>query len=412
MHYKIKRYKLRTRRYARRVEKRYRDHPKIVPILAAAALALILLILVVTLRDTASITVKKLDANIVIVYADDVTQTLPTREETVGGFLEKAGITLNEGDVVEPGVDTKIEEDEFRVNVYRATPVVISDDDKRILTYSAAQTPRSIADQAGLIVYPEDEIRTEPSTDFLRDGIAQKVVIRRSTPVFLNLYGTALPLRTRAKTVGDLLDEKNVMLAPDDTVTPTLDTSLNEQSQVFVTRSGKQILSIEESIPMPRETIEDPNLSFGTVVVRQQGAPGKKSVTYELDLVNGTEVGRKLIQEIVIQPPVAQIIARGRAISIPTDKTAAMNAAGIPAADHPYVNYIVTRESRWNVLATNPSSGAYGLCQALPGTKMASAGADWQTNAVTQLRWCNSYAVGRYGSWAAAYDFWLANKWW
>jgi uncharacterized protein YabE (DUF348 family) len=411
VHYKIKRYKLRTRRFARKFEKRYRDHPHIVPVLAGLSVLLIAFILVITLRDSA-ITVNKLDANIVILHADDVTQTLPTREETVGEFLGNAGVALNEGDVVEPGLDTKIEEDDFRVNVYRATPVVIEDEGKRILSYSAAQTPRSIADQAGIIVYPEDDIRTVPATDFFIDGIAHKVVIKRSTPVFLNLYGTALSLRTHARTVGDLLDEKKVVLAPDDKVLPSLDTELSDKSEVFVTRFGTQVLSVEESIPMPTETIEDTSLSFGSVAIRQQGAPGKKSVTYELELKNGIEIGRKKIQEVIVQEPVKQIIAKGRAISITTDKTAAMNAAGIAPSDHAYVNYIVTRESRWNVYATNTSSGAYGLCQALPGSKMATAGSDWQTNPVTQLKWCNGYALGRYGSWSAAYDFWVSHGWW
>ncbi len=411
MHYRLKHYKLMTRRFARRFEKRYRYHPRLVPALAAIAVVGIFIILAITLRDSA-IVVRKLDANIVILHADDETRILPTREETVGGFLQKAGVELRDGDVVEPGIDTPIQEDDFRVNVYRAVPVLIEDDGRRIGALSAAQTSRSIADQAGLIVYPEDEIITEPSRDFLRDGIAQKVIIKRSTAVHLNFYGTALSTRTHAKTVGELLKEKNIILAPDDTIQPSAETPISDNTQVFITRFGTQVLTVEQSIPMPTETVDDASLSFGTVVVRQQGSPGKKSVTYQLDMRNGRETGRTLIQEIVVQEPVKQVVARGRAVSIPSDKTAAMNAAGIHPNDHAYVNYIVSRESRWNVVAQNASSGAYGLCQALPGSKMASAGSDWQTNAVTQLKWCNSYALGRYGSWAAAYNFWTEKHWW
>lgn len=66
------------------------------------------------------------------------------------------------------------------------------------------------------------------------------------------------------------------------------------------------------------------------------------------------------------------------------------------------------RESRWNVYALNPSSGAYGIPQSLPGDKMASAGADWQTNPVTQINWGLGYIEGRYGSpcgaWAHSED--------
>ncbi|MGW7520807.1 aggregation-promoting factor C-terminal-like domain-containing protein [Streptomyces sp. NPDC054796] len=72
---------------------------------------------------------------------------------------------------------------------------------------------------------------------------------------------------------------------------------------------------------------------------------------------------------------------------------------------------IVERESGWNYKATNASSGAYGLVQALPGSKMASAGADWRTNPATQIKWGLNYMNDRYGSPCGAWDFWQANNW-
>jgi hypothetical protein len=72
---------------------------------------------------------------------------------------------------------------------------------------------------------------------------------------------------------------------------------------------------------------------------------------------------------------------------------------------------IVDHESGWDHTATNPSSGAYGLMQALPGSKMASAGDDWQTNPATQIRWGENYMNERYGSPCGAWHFWLANNW-
>ncbi|WP_078900439.1 transglycosylase SLT domain-containing protein [Streptomyces sp. SBT349] len=72
---------------------------------------------------------------------------------------------------------------------------------------------------------------------------------------------------------------------------------------------------------------------------------------------------------------------------------------------------IVDHESGWDYTATNPSSGAYGLMQALPGSKMASAGADWQTNPATQIRWGVMYMEDRYGSPCGAWEFWQANNW-
>ncbi|NLU74801.1 transglycosylase SLT domain-containing protein [Streptomyces sp. HNM0575] len=71
---------------------------------------------------------------------------------------------------------------------------------------------------------------------------------------------------------------------------------------------------------------------------------------------------------------------------------------------------IVERESGWNIHAQNPS-GAYGLVQALPGSKMSSAGPDWRNNAATQVKWGLNYMKDRYGSPCGAWSFWQSNNW-
>lgn len=98
--------------------------------------------------------------------------------------------------------------------------------------------------------------------------------------------------------------------------------------------------------------------------------------------------------------------------ALPTSKTELMRLAGIPEQDYSHVDYIVSKESSWNHSAVNVSSGATGLCQALPASKMASEGSDYLTNPITQLRWCSKYAVSRYGSWYSAFAFWQNNRWW
>ncbi|MFF3173236.1 transglycosylase SLT domain-containing protein [Streptomyces sp. NPDC057900] len=82
----------------------------------------------------------------------------------------------------------------------------------------------------------------------------------------------------------------------------------------------------------------------------------------------------------------------------------------VPADQFQCFSNIVNHESTWNYRATNPSSGAYGLVQAYPGSKMASAGADWQTNPATQIKWGLSYMNGRYGSPCGAWSFWLQHQ--
>lgn len=85
-----------------------------------------------------------------------------------------------------------------------------------------------------------------------------------------------------------------------------------------------------------------------------------------------------------------------------------MKAAGIAESDWNYVEYIASKESSWNPNATNASSGACGLIQALPCSKVPGNGYD----PVDNLRWADGYAKGRYGSWQAAHEFWQANHWW
>ncbi|SDT81399.1 hypothetical protein SAMN05216371_6630 [Streptomyces sp. TLI_053] len=83
----------------------------------------------------------------------------------------------------------------------------------------------------------------------------------------------------------------------------------------------------------------------------------------------------------------------------------------VPAGQLQCFNNIVSRESSWNVTATNASSGAYGLVQALPGSKMASAGSDWRTNPATQIKWGLDYMNSRYGSPCGAWSFWQSHHW-
>ena len=69
------------------------------------------------------------------------------------------------------------------------------------------------------------------------------------------------------------------------------------------------------------------------------------------------------------------------------------------------------RESNWNPLAHNPSSGAHGIPQALPGDKMAVFGSDWETNPVTQIKWGLDYIRKRYGTPCDAWSFWQSHHW-
>lgn len=75
------------------------------------------------------------------------------------------------------------------------------------------------------------------------------------------------------------------------------------------------------------------------------------------------------------------------------------------------LNTMWNHESGWNEHAMNPNGGAYGIPQALPGSKMSSAGPDWQNNSMTQIAWGLGYVAARYGDPCRAWDFWQAHHW-
>lgn len=350
------------------------------------------------------------DSHVVFLFENGQKQTIDTKAQTVGELVQRLPLHLIPEDVVEPTADTPIVEDNFRINIYHARPVTIVDGTTKTVTLTAQKSARVVAQGAGLKINPED-IATFAQGDVKDNVIGEQVVVSRATPIILNLYGSPIPSYTLAHTVGSLLTEKHIKLENGETVNPLPTTPITPNLQVFILAKGSQVVTTEETIPFPTQTVNDITLSFGTTVIRQPGAPGKQAVTYLIGSDKGIETSRKVIQQIVVQAPVAQIVARGATIDINGDKTAIMAAAGIASGDYAYANFIVSHESGWRPTAANPS-GAYGLCQALPGSKMVSAGADWATNPITQLRWCSGYAATRYGGWGPAYDHWLAYRVW
>jgi len=102
-------------------------------------------------------TVGPSDSHVVSLYVDGQESAAPTRAATVGEFIKKAKIVINEADLVEPALKTNIDADNFRINIYHAKPVTIVDGSsiKKVMTpYS---TPQTIAEKAGFTVYPEDK---------------------------------------------------------------------------------------------------------------------------------------------------------------------------------------------------------------------------------------------------------------
>ncbi len=110
----------------------------------------------------------------------------------------------------------------------------------------------------------------------------------------------------------------------------------------------------------------------------------------------------------------APVVAAAPAAGTPDPGTAQaiayamLKSMGLGDEEYSCLVALWNRESHWNVYASNSSSGAYGIPQALPGEKMASAGADWATNPATQITWGLSYISSRYstpcGAWTHSED--------
>lgn len=415
MRKRIKKFNQSLRRFRRvLVPRRVRQfkllsrHPFAVPVITLSVLILLTASIFFIARQTNHIPPVK-DVKIVIISHDHVKQTVPSSRTTVGKLLKELKINLNEGDVVEPATNAVIDQDQFRINIYRAVPVEIVDGENSKFTYSAAKTPRAIAEQAGTAVYPEDGVVTSPTQDFLKSGtIGEQVIIKRAVTVNLNLYGTPLTIRSHASTVGELIKQKGIKLAKDDQIIPSKSTPITAGIPVFITRKGIKIESVAETLPMPTQNINDPTLAYGTSAVRQQGSAGQQVTTYQVETKKDGSVVRTILQRVVTQVPVKQIVVRGTNLSgIKGD----MGLAGISPNDYNYVDYIFQHESHWNPAAVN-AGGCAGLGQACPGSKLAAACPNWQNDPVCQIRFFNSYAVGRYGSWGAAYRAKASQGWW
>ncbi len=394
-------------------------HPLLMPVVTFVALFFVGLIFLVLMGSS---TQGASDLRIVNVYADGQQQTVTTRAKNVGDLLTRLEIPLVEQDIVEPKRDTLILEDNTQINVYRARPVEVVDGDRTFTLFTAQRAPRLTAIEAGLDLYPEDDVefgRIEATV--LESSASEQLVIERSVEVKLNLFGAIKLVRTTADTVEEMLAQQQITLEQSENLEPLGNTPISNGLLISVNKSGVKTAVVTEPIAFGTETVDSPDITAGTSQIDREGVLGERAVIYEIIEQEGVEISRREIQQVVLKEPVSAIRLRGTKIVTPSfsstatvagDKAALMEAAGIAESDFGYVDYIVNKESRWRPGAANSSSGAYGLCQALPASKMASAGADYLTNPITQLRWCLGYASGRYGSWAGAYSAWQVQGWW
>lgn len=387
----------------------YNKHPLVVPVTA-----FVILFFVVSIGFVLSTgeTVGASDSNIVRLTVDGQSRTLPTRAKTVEDLLNRLDIKINEGDIIEPKKSTKILEDNFSINMYTARPVTIIDQGRKVTVLSAHQQPRTIVEKAGIELYPEDGIDVDADLNVDSENlIGDQIVVDRAKEVTISLYGEKIQLRTLAKTVGELLDREDIKVLPGDTLTPSRDTELTPTTKILILRKGTKIKTVEEVIPAPVETVDDPGLPAGVEAIVNKGRDGKRIVTYEIKTKNGVEVSRKVLQTITPIKPITRVVHVGTKIQLTGSRADWLAASGIPASQYASVDFIIGHESNWNPGAVN-GGGCIGLGQRCGASILIAECPNWENDPVCQLKHFNAYAVGRYGSWNGAAAAWRAQGWW
>lgn len=208
------------------------------------------------------------------------------------------------------------------------------------------------------------------------------------------------------------------------------DTKSSEIDVKQLSPDTKLVTAVEE-IPFGTNETADPALAQGTRIVKQPGTAGNAEVKYTVTMLNGVEVSRTEVSRSVNREPIPEVVVAGsgdpKAIAAAL-KAAESNIDSVAESKAFAEMYIKStynwgadqnsclvdlweRESNWRVLAENRSSGAYGIPQALPGSRMAEIANDWRTNAATQIKWGAAYISDRYETPCAALAKQKARGW-
>jgi molybdopterin converting factor small subunit len=261
------------------------------------------------------------------------------------------------------------------------------------------------------------------------DDVASRSEARLALPatVSLTVDGVTASALSRATTVAEFLTERGVVVGHDDEVTPALDAVLADGDQIVINRVVFR--TVTESKELAYSTVErrDSALASGKREVETAGQPGTETVVYRARVENGLVTSREELIRTV-DPATDEVVRVGTKVAATAAAAAPVigtysgtdprsiarqmvAARGWSSSQFDCLNALWQKESNWNPYAQNPSSGAYGIPQSLPGSKMGTVASDWRTNPVTQITWGLNYIAGRYGTPCAAWSHSQAVNW-
>ena len=352
---------------------------------------------------------------------DDQTRSVHTTASNVADVLASAGYSIGQHDLVAPSAQASVH-DGSTIVFKRGRLLHLDIDGSLRDVWTTAPT---VADAMAQLGYSTADFTSVSRSQRLPLS-ATDITVRTPKLVTVRHDGRTEQVSSTDATVGQLLTDLAITVGPRDRVSPGLGSALGATTTVVVTRISGNTVTLTETLPFAVQSINDPSLYVGQTVVVTPGKTGTEQVTYAYVYIDGKPVGRTPISSTVLQAPSTQVQKVGTK-PVPAPPPAPVAPAPSPGTAQAIAQKLVAqrgwgsdqfdclvqiwdRESGWNVHAAN-ASGAYGIPQALPGSKMSTAGPDWQDNATTQITWGLGYIAGRYGTPCGAWSSWQANGW-
>jgi resuscitation-promoting factor RpfB len=340
-------------------------------------------------------------------------QRVHTSATDVRGVLAAAHISVGEHDLVAPELASSVSNGaEIVVRRGHLLHLKVNGHSKDVWVNAD-----SVSEALSQLGFSNDEFVSVSRSQRLDSG-ATDVSIDSPKRVTFVVDGRRIRVLSAGPSVFQAIDDAGLYLGPLDRLSSTGKITDGQVIKIQRVRYARSVST--QTVPFKTVEQKDPSNYIGTNTVVRQGKNGSSTVTYRLIYVDGKYSGRVVLSSVPVNDPVDQITKVGSkpaqvAAVVPAgtaQKIAAtmVKARGWGTDQFSCLVSLWSKESGWRTNASNPS-GAYGIPQALPGSKMASAGADWETNAATQITWGLSYIAGVYGTPCAAWAHSQATNW-
>jgi uncharacterized protein YabE (DUF348 family) len=247
----------------------------------------------------------------VTIKYDGKTKNLVVTQNTIGGAIEQARLSLGQFDITDPPSGTLLTGQKQSITIVRALPVLISDNNQEHLAYSAYTNENDILKQLNIVIYPEDRVSSNLIMDPADENAAgQKVSIERAPVYKIKVDGGEQIIRSWGKTIGEVLNGK-VSLGKLDIVEPGVSSSSYEVQAISITRINVAEVNETVTIPFTTEARKDYNLYKGQTRALNEGENGQKQQTIRITYQNGIEISRVVLSSETTKAAINEVISQG-----------------------------------------------------------------------------------------------------